>query len=83
LDVSTSGALRINFSEKEVWELDETCALDVADKGGHTLDQVGKWMGVTRERIRQIECSALSKLQSSMGDYKDFLLPHCHPWDNL
>jgi RNA polymerase primary sigma factor len=29
----------------------------------HTLEEVGKIFGVTRERIRQIEARALSKLR--------------------
>jgi hypothetical protein len=44
-------------------ELHETCALDVADRGDHTLAQVGRVLGVTRERVRQIEAGALRKLQ--------------------
>jgi len=31
----------------------------------HTLEQVGKYFGVTRERIRQIEAKALQKLRNS------------------
>lgn len=42
----------------------ETCALDVADRGPLTLDEVGKILGVTRERVRQIEVAALEKLQA-------------------
>lgn len=80
-DVTKSGALKVNF-EKEVWELEETCALDVADAGCHTLDQVGKWLGVTRERIRQIECSALYQLEQLMGDYRDFIFRDPTPWDD-
>ena len=42
----------------EWYEMRETCALDVADDGPHTLLEIGDLLGVTRERIRQIEISA-------------------------
>lgn len=40
-----------------------SCSLDVADEGGHTLAEVAAFIGVTRERIRQLEVSALRKLK--------------------
>lgn len=53
----------------KVIELDaaESCALDVADAGGQTLDGVSKFLGVTRERVRQVEEKALRKLVSRMN----------------
>lgn len=33
----------------------ETCVLDVADEGGVTLETVAQIMGITKERVRQIE----------------------------
>ena len=39
----------------KIFTLKETCVLDVADKGGVTLDEIGNILGITRERVRQIE----------------------------
>ena len=40
-----------------------TCALDVAERGGITLEEVGEIMNLTRERIRQVEVRGLLKLK--------------------
>lgn len=42
-----------------------TCALDVAEQGEHTLDAVGEPLGITRERVRQVETRALDDLARS------------------
>jgi hypothetical protein len=69
LDVNPStGSIKLNFPDKEVWELDETCALDVADRGGITLEEVGSIMNLTRERIRQVETRGLLKLRAIAED---------------
>lgn len=39
----------------------ESCALDVADRGGATLEEVAEALGTTRERVRQIEEKAIRK----------------------
>lgn len=41
------------------------CALKVAGEGPCTLDEVGEVLGLSRERIRQIQDRALEKLRSS------------------
>lgn len=65
IDVSPrTGAIKLNFPDLEVWELKESCALDVADRGGTTLEDVGAIMNLTRERIRQVEVKALAKLEA-------------------
>jgi hypothetical protein len=65
LDVNPStGSIKLNFPDKEIWELSETCALDVADRGGITLEEVGSIMNLTRERIRQVETRGLLKLRA-------------------
>jgi hypothetical protein len=69
LDVNpATGSIKLNFPDREVWELDETCALDVADKGGITLEEVGSIMNLTRERIRQVETRGLAKLRTIAED---------------
>jgi hypothetical protein len=69
LDVNPgTGSIKLNFPDKEVWELEETCALDVADRGGITLEEVGSIMNLTRERIRQVETRGLSKLRAVAED---------------
>lgn len=65
LDVNpVTGSIKLNFPDKEVWEVAETCALDVAQRGGITLEEVGEIMNLTRERIRQVEVSGLEKLKN-------------------
>jgi hypothetical protein len=76
LDVSArTGAIKLNFPDLEVWEMNETCALDVADRGGTTLEEVGAIMNLTRERIRQVEVKGLAKLQalSDMNALRDYV----------
>ncbi len=69
LDVNPStGSIKLNFPDKEIWEMDETCALDVADRGGLTLEEVGCIMNLTRERIRQVETRGLLKLRAIAED---------------
>jgi hypothetical protein len=71
-----TGAIKLNFPDLEVWDLGESCALDVADRGGTTLEDVGAIMNLTRERIRKVEVKALAKLEAlndmyALRDYVD------------
>lgn len=45
----------------------DTCVLDVTDRGEQTLEQVADALGVTRERVRQIQASAQSKALTQAG----------------
>jgi len=63
LDVNPeSGTIKLNTTG-EVWDMAETCSLDVADRGGAILEDVGRLLNLTRERVRQIEARALRKLK--------------------
>jgi len=61
------GSIKLNFPDLEIWEMTETCALDVADRGGITLEEVGEIMNLTRERVRQVETAGLARLQEFQG----------------
>jgi Sigma-70, region 4 len=64
LDINPeTGSIKINFPDLEPWDLKHTCALDVAERGGITLEEVGEIMNLTRERIRQVEVRGLLKLK--------------------
>ena len=76
LDINPkSGSIKFNFPNKEVWELEETCALDVAERGGMTLEDLGGLLNLTRERIRQYERNGLTKLRETLGEDFDIFFP--------
>ena len=67
LDVNQeTGAVKINFPHLEPWQLPETCALDLAERGGLTLEEIGALLNVSRERARQLEQSGLGKLKTAL-----------------
>lgn len=43
------------------------CALAVANEGSHTLEEIAWILGVTRERVRQIEEKAIVKLHCKVA----------------
>jgi hypothetical protein len=63
LDVSPrTGSLKLNFPDREPDGMVESCVLDVTDRGEATLEETGDALNMTRERVRQIEESAIRKL---------------------
>jgi len=45
----------------------EACALEAAEQGGMTLEEIAMRLSLTRERVRQIELGALKKLWARLG----------------
>ena len=69
LDVNPdTHSIKKNFPHKDVWELDDTCALDVAERGGLTLEEVGELLNLTRERIRQMEAVGVKRLSMNIEE---------------
>ena len=57
-------SIKLNFPHLEVWEMEHSCALDVSEQGGLTLEEVGHILNLTRERVRQVEVAGIDKLKS-------------------
>ncbi len=58
-------SIKLNFPHLEVWEMEHSCALDVSEQGGMTLEEVGHILNLTRERVRQVEVAGLERLKAS------------------
>lgn len=58
-----TGSLKINHPLAALDEPRESCALDVADRGGMSLDEIGHLLDLSRERVNQIEERALTLLR--------------------
>lgn len=77
LDVKANGRIKLTFPELECLQPDgsealgvagmlgPSCALDAADGGPLTLEQIGEAMNLTRERCRQLEALIFKKLSKS------------------
>lgn len=69
LDVNPeTGSIKLNFPLIAVDEMVESCALDVADYGGVTLEEIGLIVNLTREGIRQVEVRGLLQLKDVLDD---------------
>jgi hypothetical protein len=83
LDVNPeTGSIKLNFPDLEVWELPESCALDVADRGGAILEDIGGLINLTRERIRQVEEQAKAKLAPLGERFRDLVGEDIPGWRN-
>lgn len=61
IDVNRAGSLKLNFGRSELEALPETCSLDVADRGGQTIETVARVLNLRIDRIRQIEQAVLER----------------------
>jgi hypothetical protein len=66
IDVQQSGSLTLyvpvdDDGEAALEGMTESCSLDVADRGEHTLEEIGEILGCTRENVRQRVDRALAR----------------------
>jgi len=90
LDVSPeTGSLKFNFPDLEPGDMpaDQSCSLDIAERGALTLESVALALNITRERARQLEVIALLKLAQSgrveREDLGGFARPAGHVEDDV
>jgi len=80
LDIqSSTGGIKLNFPDREPDEMVDSCALDIAEEGGVTLERCGAAMSVTRERVRQIEERALAKVDAASPELAELVSGWAHP----
>lgn len=70
LEVAPSGAL-IDLlgveSDDFDWDgLDDTCSLDVAERGGLSLSQIAVKLRLTHQRVQQVEWHAVSRIREQL-----------------
>lgn len=63
LDVRATGSVQLNHPTGEPEDMVQSCALDVAEEGGATLEEIASYLNVTREAVRQMEAKALVSIE--------------------
>ena len=66
LEVTAKGNVKVD-KRWEAGTMPQTCALDVAEAGEHTLEEVGQIVGFTRERVCQVQEIARRKASSKIA----------------
>ena len=76
---------RARMPPPELDDLEHSCALDLADQnpGGLTLDAVAQVFGCTRERVRQIQGTALAHMARKLGRFALDVRQHLRDRDAL
>ena len=83
LDVNeNTGSIKVNFPPADdsaealvavLRAMPDTCALDVADRLGITLEECGSRENLVRERVRQVEVDSLVRLKYRAPHLADYL----------
>ncbi|MFH1530108.1 MAG: sigma factor-like helix-turn-helix DNA-binding protein [Pseudomonadota bacterium] len=69
LDVNPrTGTIKFNFPGLGVSQIAVSCALDVAEAGPWTLEEIGGRLNITRERARQLAEQALAKIRVGLEE---------------
>lgn len=61
-----TGSIKYNFPHLEPDQIPETCALDVADRGGILLDELGRLMNVTNVAALKMERAVFAEIREKV-----------------
>lgn len=64
LDVKPNGRLLLAFPDLEPDEIPASCALDIADRGGASQDEIGELLGMSHQAVECIEQRTRPRLVS-------------------
>ena len=70
LEVASTGSIKYRMTIEQFLDGKQpSCSLDGAERGGTTLETAGTILGMTRERVRQIETRGLKRIRVSDEDF--------------
>lgn len=76
LDVTRAGSIVLNWPvEPDAVPAEMSCVLDLADRGGMTLDEVASVFGITRQAAAAMEGKVLRCARESRPELAEFLEP--------
>lgn len=58
-----NGSIKLNFPDREPGDLEESCVLDVAERGGLEQTRIAELLNVTTTRVQQLEYNAVLALR--------------------
>lgn len=68
LDTYKEGRLRFRV-DVPPWELEHSCALDVADEGPHSEQEIAEIMALSDQAVRIVENSAMKKMLQGIAEH--------------
>ncbi len=66
LDLTPTGKVRLRFPDREVWELEETCALRAANSEQMSAPEVAAKLNISRAQVHLDEVRAMKKLRAAL-----------------
>lgn len=71
LEATEAGTIRLRYPEREVWEMEHTCLLDLADQGPREIREIAQILGVTEQSVGQILASAMHNAAPALAAIDD------------